>query len=570
MEGCKFSGGRAKANLILSAGILQRAWTSISELERRRSTTDACPFVVDDTSPNSTTLVFLRHHVSAFIQRDQRRRLPLQTHPHFDFLTTNDNPSVSFNGTFLSVYLSFLQSTDFGDQACPTSTCFILRNNKQLIIVGEEEGGATAALCALWLLKNWSSPSLPLCITFDAPFVGGEELQKAVGTVEQWTAQFWHVTRRRYDWNFFSDSGRYKPFGTYFLISDSGCVCVDDPDSACELLQVKSPSSDGHFLDSDHGRRYFGLKKYGMLRKKLEKTPLSKSRYIEATGFQESLMVDLALQLDSAGIGFNHEEHQRLLQSMKQREVVAHLSHKSAPNASKRLNQVKKQMARLEWYKKECEAKNMTYYDCYKSRSTEKDMDVIKFKNILNNYWREKVEEAEDKPQLPDARMRVKWLFAGVTYKRMVEPLDIADHYRRTGRGDYTARRPRHYELLEKWYEEDDKKNKKEKKKEGKGTSLTDDSCFWAHVEEAALRLNELKKQGRIAGAKSKEDLWNELREFEGYVMKSVDNYELSPEVFLDNSSFMEWWKEYEKELEPGYSSPFVAFMKDTRYVHYK
>ncbi|CAN6479128.1 unnamed protein product [Victoria cruziana] len=251
---------------------------------------------------------------------------------------------------------------------------------------------------------------------------------------------------------------------------------------------------------------------------------------------------------------------------MMEREKEAHLIRSSMPNPSKRLNDVKKQMARLEWYKKECEMKNTTYYDCYKSRSTEKDIDVIKFKNILSNYWKEKVKEAENKPQLPDARMSVRWLYGGVTYKRMVEPLEIADHYRKTGRSDYMAKRPRHYELLDKWHEEDDRKNRKVKRKTEKGASLTDDSCFWAHVEEAALWLNELKKQGRG----KTDELWIKLREFEGYVMKLVDNYELSTEAFLDNSSFMEWWMEYEKELEPENgiktrsNSPLLEFL----YIH--
>ncbi|KAF3796583.1 hypothetical protein EJ110_NYTH01684 [Nymphaea thermarum] len=287
MEGCKFSGGTAKANLILSTGILQRAWTAVSELQQ--SGDHQLPFIVNDQLD--------LHLLPPFLA-------PLQpTHPDFGFLITKDNPSISLHASPLSTFLRLLRTTDLKAQLQRSTE----KNKPQLILVGRSLGGSVAALCTLWLLKNQSSPSLPLCVTFGSPLTGDDGLRKAIDAVEQWKAQFWHVAghddiiprlfaSRQTGQN---SGSQCKPFGTYFLISDSGCTCVDDPDSVLELLDLTSPSLDELPMQ-------LRPRNYGVLLKQLEKKPLCRSRNIAAARFQESLTVDLALQLDSVGIGSNH------------------------------------------------------------------------------------------------------------------------------------------------------------------------------------------------------------------------------------------------------------------------
>ncbi|CAN6479129.1 unnamed protein product [Victoria cruziana] len=303
--GCKFSGGTAKANLILSTGFLQRAWTSISQLQQLDNR--HLPFIVNDRFCSFTIVAFNDSQNQA---QDLHLLPPFlaplqQTHPEFGFLITKDNPSISIHASPLSTFLRLLRTSDLKAQLERLTEA----NKPRLILAGRSLGGSVAALCTLWLLRNQSSPVLPLCITFGSPLIGDDGLRKAIGALEEWKAQFWHVaahddiiprlfaSRRAVQNSYYS---LCKPFGTYFLISDSGCVCADDPDSIVELLDLTSPSI-------EELPEQLLPKSYGILLKQLEKTPLRKSRNIEAAaGSRESLVVDLTLQLDAVGIRCNH------------------------------------------------------------------------------------------------------------------------------------------------------------------------------------------------------------------------------------------------------------------------
>lgn len=69
------------------------------------------------------------------------------------------------------------------------------------------------------------------------------------------------------------------------------------------------------------------------------------------------------------------------------------------------------------------------------------------------------VEEAEINPQKGSAALRKSWLYPGTSYRRMVEPLAIAEYYRNGGR-DYITNRDKHFVLLEKWFRNEMTKSK--------------------------------------------------------------------------------------------------------------
>ncbi|KAM3250900.1 hypothetical protein P3L10_004970 [Capsicum annuum] len=46
------------------------------------------------------------------------------------------------------------------------------------------------------------------------------------------------------------------------------------------------------------------------------------------------------------------------------------------------------------------------------------------------------------------------------------------------------------------------------------------------------------------------------LIKFEQYVMDVINNFLVSPEIFLPQSSFMLWWKEYSSIVGNSYTSP--------------
>jgi len=86
---------------------------------------------------------------------------------------------------------------------------------------------------------------------------------------------------------------------------------------------------------------------------------------------------------------------------------------------------------------------------------------------------------------------------------------------------------------------------------------LTIDSCFWAHVEEAILACKELNE------VKDKEEVLNKLVEFEDYVYGLLKDYAVSPEIFLRQSSYMSWWKDYKAIKGSSYTSKLANFMND-------
>ena len=65
---------------------------------------------------------------------------------------------------------------------------------------------------------------------------------------------------------------------------------------------------------------------------------------------------------------------------------------------SKKLNEIKINMAFFEWYKMFFKQKGIGYYDSCKNRCSTNDIYVILFKKILTDYWEEMVDEAEKKP----------------------------------------------------------------------------------------------------------------------------------------------------------------------------
>ncbi|XP_031493374.1 senescence-associated carboxylesterase 101-like [Nymphaea colorata] len=538
--GRKFRGGIEKANLILSTGLLQRSWLSILELQR----SPHLRFFVQNL-PKCTIVAFSADHSQPAPEALQPTLQPLnEKHPTLGFLATKRIPSVSIHSAPLSAFLHLLDTTDLKEKLKNLTS----KGQPRLILVGESLGGSVAALCTLWLLKS-TPPLPPICITFGSPLLGDAPLQKAVSNIEPWKTQFWHVVGHGDPIPRLFLPNSFRPFGTYFLVSGSSCACFDDPDSVVQLLEFGRPNISSAETN---------FKGYGFVLKQLQEKSKYRSNVPSTDNFQDSLKADLSLQLAAAGIGTNAQG--MLLCKLEKNENAMDESRKRQGNPSKKLNEVKKWMAKLEWYKKYGESMGKVYYDCYKKRTDERDFDIVTLKNSINAYWKKKVEEAESKPQAPDARMRTRWLFSGVTYMRMVEPLDIADYFRkkdypsvRAEKKDYPSDRAEHYKLLDRWNKEEAQIGTKKK---DKAPSLTEDSCFWARVEEATLKLDELLT---TADVNREFELKKGLIEFEAYIMKLVNNYELSPEVFLRESSFLDWWRKYERKLAAGgYYSPRI------------
>nr|XP_048327582.1 senescence-associated carboxylesterase 101-like [Ziziphus jujuba var. spinosa] len=233
---------------------------------------------------------------------------------------------------------------------------------------------------------------------------------------------------------------------------------------------------------------------------------------------------------------------------------------------SKKLNDMKINMVYLEWYKKLSKNEKSGYYDSYKEKKGMCDFNVEVFKEKLTLYWIDMVKEVENKPQKDGSSFRTRYLGAGTNYRRMVEPLDIAEYYKENKLNYETQGRSRHYIRLEEWLNEENnsESNQNNSKKENVASILTIDSCFWAKVEEAIILLKTEK-----IGAEEKV---KKLKDFESDVWGLLTKYEVSSEIFLTESSFMKWWKDwkaYKKTLGSSVTSPLDDFMESRAFVDY-
>ena len=240
---------------------------------------------------------------------------------------------------------------------------------------------------------------------------------------------------------------------------------------------------------------------------------------------------------------------------------------KQAFDPTRGLNEIKVYMAYLEQYKKFSKDEGIGYYDRYKLQNHNgmitTDMDLSKFKKFLAWYWEQMVDQAEKRPQTVGHSLRTRSLFGGTNYRRMIEPLDIAEYYNK-GLKDYINKgRSKQYIQLEQWLKETEKPSSvpNELKKQNVASSLTEDSCFWAHVEEALISC-KLLSSGESSD-EEKDFAKKELIEFEKYVFDLMKNYAVSSEIFLPRSSFMKWWGEYREIMGASYRSSLTNLLKD-------
>lgn len=218
-------------------------------------------------------------------------------------------------------------------------------------------------------------------------------------------------------------------------------------------------------------------------------------------------------------------------------------------NLAIRLSKITPYRAEIEWYKACCEESDdqLGYYDSFKQRGASKrDYKVNMNRHKLNQFW-DNVIYMLDNNNLPaDFQTRAKWINASQFYKLLVEPLDIAEYYR-TGmhllKGHYISHgRERRYKIFDKWWDsrivKEDEKNTR-----SKFASLTQDTCFWAKVEEAREWLDKLRSE---CDPRNRDVLWENVEIFARYACELVERKEVSKDVLGKNSSYSLWVMDYE------------------------
>nr|XP_043609496.1 protein EDS1L-like [Erigeron canadensis] len=327
----------------------------------------------------------------------------------------------------------------------------------------------------------------------------------------------------------FVELSPYRPSGTYIFCTGNGkMVSVKNPNSVLQILfycnqpgneaEVQDATSRSLCMDYNTELResLLGMQDFVYLDDEME-IPLSSNG--NASGDSTSLNA----ALKDLGLSTGARLCLRAAQAFEKRK----LQNQNTID-SKKLN-IEKTQEMIADYQKACEDRKIGYYDAFKIQKGNEDFNANVKRLELAGIWDEIVEMLK-RYELPDAfESRDEWIKLGTKFRKLVEPLDIANYYRHskdedTGTYLRDGGRPKRYKYTQRWREH------AEKLKEGSSSETT----FWAKVEEMRRKPFEEMKDKIVA--------------LEKEVSEWVEKEELGKDVLLERSTFVEWWKTLPEE----------------------
>ncbi|KAL5544327.1 hypothetical protein UlMin_008111 [Ulmus minor] len=473
-------------------------------------------------------------------------------------------------------------------------------NKKQVIFTGHSSGGAIAMLATIWLLEKCRKenyPFRPYCVTFGSPLVGNFIFSHALRR-ENWSNQFIHFVMR-YDivprvllapfspdpqqkfkqvldsfkqqskkgqantveeaQSFFKEVminalkttsnvasklkestnplletlegfiefSPYRPFGTYIFCNGAGkIVTLKNPDAVLQFLFYSSQlSSDG---DDEAFRRslsdHFDYAK-----------SLNQQAVVSLDSLEELHRVNM---INQAFDEFGVDVKGRLCLLAAEESEKRKERNKNKIDSKK--EDMKNALAEIEKYRKMWEGHKVGYYDAFKLQKKQEDFKANVKRLELAGIWDEIVEMLK-KYELPDNFEGIEeWVELGTRFRRLVEPLDIANFYRHQKNDDSGAYmgdrgRPKRYRYTQRWRE-----HEKGMKKESSG-----ESCFWAEVEELLATGITPETRERTKKLVEQVEQWEKKKEIES-------------DVFLSETTFVKWWNGLPNELKRELKSDHI------------
>ncbi|KAL3591414.1 hypothetical protein D5086_010054 [Populus alba] len=334
-------------------------------------------------------------------------------------------------------------------------------------------------------------------------------------------------------------TGMLRPFGNYFFCSEDGAICVDNAASVvkmmCLLFAMGSPSSS----IGDH-------LKYGDYVGKMSLQFLEKRSFMQGELPESSYEAGVALALQSTGISCKEPIAGPAKDCLKAARRLGRTPNLNCANLAIKLSKINPYRAEIEWYKALCDRSDdqMGYYDSFKQRgASRRDFRVNLNRHKLAQFWdnvNKTCLKAINSPMIFTDKENGS--NASQFYKLLVEPLDIAEYYR-TGmhrsKGHYIDHgRERRYRIFDRWWTE--RSVRGEGYKRSKFASLTQDTCFWARVEEARDLLDALRSTSDPSHLAL---LWQKIDNFASVANALVEAKEVSIDVVAKNSSYSLWVK---------------------------
>ncbi|XP_057480628.1 protein EDS1B-like [Actinidia eriantha] len=326
----------------------------------------------------------------------------------------------------------------------------------------------------------------------------------------------------------FIELSPYRPFGTFIFCTGNGkLVVVKNPDAVLQLLFYSSQlTCEAHIRETACKclKEHLGYEKelqeclkmqnVAYLDDHLKEIPLSSSGSVQG----ELATINTALK----DLGLSTRGRLCLcaageLQRQKQR---------NQDEIDFNTKEIVEKLKSIRKYQTDREVRKVGYYDAFKLQNDGEDFQANVKRLELAGMWDEIIEMLK-RYALPDEfEGRKEWIELGTKFRRLVEPLDIANYYRHLKNDDtgpYLIKaRPKRYRCTQRWLEHD--------RRISQGSSS--ESCFWATVEEL-----------RNSNKQPFEELKETIMDLERDIDRWYQHGEIGKDVFLDESTFAMWWK---------------------------
>ncbi|CAH8308804.1 unnamed protein product [Eruca vesicaria subsp. sativa] len=523
MEECRFETSELQASFMTATPLWSDSWSLCDVADRTRSI----------QIQNIAGIIYVALPEVEITQPENLVVLEVAGDGFFSTLSTSlpsDKPPPMVNGAIRELFVSsalHIQSQ--------ITQGLAMEERKQVVITGHSTGGTVAALTALWLLSQPSKPSFRLlCITFGSPLLGNETLSTSIYR-SRLAHNFCNVVsihdlapRRNDDlW----------PFGTFLFCSDNGGVCLDNAASVRRMFLI---------LNSATTQNIEERPRYGYYVSTLSHQFLISRSFSGGNSSDNSYQAGLALAVESLGFSSDHPWGVSAKECIETATKIARAPILRSSELAIELGNVLPSRLEIQWYKESCDppSKQLGYYDNFKVMS-KREMRVNMSRTKLAKFWDGVLSMVENNELPFDFHLGKKWVYASQFYQLLAEPLDIAYFYKyeysRT-KGHYMENGNRHkrYVVIDKWWKERGEPHK-EKRARTRYASTTQDTCFWAKLEEAKECLDDMRSESIDVQRRSL--LWKKIVGFESYAITLVKKKEVSVDVLAKESSYSKWVK---------------------------
>ncbi|KAG7954699.1 hypothetical protein I3843_11G032700 [Carya illinoinensis] len=331
----------------------------------------------------------------------------------------------------------------------------------------------------------------------------------------------------------------YKPFGTYIFCTGNGkLVVLSNPDAVLQLLFYSCQLS--RETDQEVDIAFRSLLQHFVYESELQESLQMQDVHNLDSSQLETLPLSAESGGDSATLNSALNDLGLSTRARLCLRAAGELEKRKRGNEDyingKKIH-IDKAMKELEDYQEKSALRKLGSYDAFKLQKDEEDFKAnVKRLKLAGTF--DEIIEMLKRFELPDGFEGDRgWVELGTRYRRLVEPLDIANYYRHSKNEDtgaYMKRgRPKRYRYTQRWQEHAEKM----------ATDASGESNFWAELEEIR------RKTGNREGF---EEVKDRVLKLEEGVHKWVGGGDLSMDVFLEESTLVKWWKTLPDEHKSG------------------